>query len=35
MLRWKTRYLPLLVSLALIAASLANAGAFRFFNWDW
>lgn len=34
MLRWKTRYLPLLVSLALIAGALANAGG-RFFNWDW
>jgi hypothetical protein len=34
MLRWKSRYLPLLVSLALIAAAAANAvGGFFNFNW--
>ena len=34
MLRWKSRHVPLLVSLALIAAALSNAGL-SFFNWDW
>jgi hypothetical protein len=35
MLRWKYRYLPLLVSLALMLVALANAGLFRFFNLEW
>ncbi len=35
MLRWKSRLLPLLVCVTLIAAALANAGIFDFANWDW
>lgn len=34
MLRWKSRYLPFLVSLALIVAALANAAG-GFFNLNW
>jgi hypothetical protein len=33
MLRWRTRYAPLLVSLALIVAAFANARGG--FNWGW
>lgn len=35
MLRWKTRYLPLLVSVALVAAAAINAIADVLFNYDW
>lgn len=34
MLRWKNRYLPFLVSVALIAAAAANAAG-GFFNFSW
>lgn len=35
MLRWKTRYLPLLVSVALVAASAIGAIAELLYNYDW
>ena len=33
MLRWKTRYLPFLVSLALIAAAFINGADFFYLHW--
>jgi hypothetical protein len=35
MLRWKVRYTPLLVSLVLVVAALANAKAGGGVNWGW
>lgn len=35
MLRWKSRYLPLLASIALVVAALLNGGVGRFFNIEW
>ncbi len=35
MLRWKVRYTPMLVSLTLIAAALANALGGDAVNWGW
>ena len=34
MLRWKSRYTPMLISLALVAAAALNAVG-GFFNWGW
>jgi hypothetical protein len=34
MLRWSTRYTPMLVSIALIVVALANAKGGGF-NWGW
>jgi hypothetical protein len=35
MLRWKTRYTPLLVSIALIVVALANAKGGTVINFEW
>jgi hypothetical protein len=35
MLRWRTRYTPMLVSIALIVVAFANAKAGGGFNWGW
>lgn len=39
MLRWKSRFTPLLISLALVAAAAVNGGLVsnlaRLVNWDW
>lgn len=35
MLRWKSRYTPLLVSLALIGAALLNAKSGTTIYWGW
>jgi hypothetical protein len=35
MLRWNARYTPLLVSVALIAAAVANGGLGRIINFGW
>ncbi len=35
MLRWKTHYLPLLVSVALVAAAVINGIADVLVNYDW
>ena len=39
MLRWKSRFVPLLISLALVAAAAVNGGLFsglaRIVNLDW